>query len=292
VTAHEHHIRAGEAARPPYDVVISPRSAGWAFSGLRVLSLGPQDSVLIETGDAETVVMSLQGSCRVTCSDEAFTIAGRDDVYSQVSDFVYVPIESRALVHTEGGGRFALPSARCTRALPFRYGAADSVPVELRGAGSASRQVNNFCTPEAFETDKLIACEVLTPAGNWSSYPPHKHDEQRADESELEEIYYFEVASGPGGPGMAYQRVYGHEGADIDILVEVRSGDVVTIPGGWHGPSMAVPGYDLYYLNVMAGPAAERAWTIRDDPSHAWVRETWADQPVDPRLPFTSRSRT
>jgi 5-deoxy-glucuronate isomerase len=132
---------------------------------------------------------------------------------------------------------------------------------------------------------------VLTPGGNWSSYPPHKHDEQRDDESELEEIYYFEVASGPSGPGMAYQRVYGHEGADIDMLAEVRSGDVVTIPRGWHGPSMAVPGYDLYYLNVMAGPAAERAWVIRDDPAHAWVRETWPDQKVDPRLPFAPQVR-
>jgi 5-deoxy-glucuronate isomerase len=84
---------------------------------------------------------------------------------------------------------------------------------------------------------------------------------------------------------MAYQRVYGHPGKEIDVLAEVRSGDVVLIPYGWHGPSMAVPGYDLYYLNVMAGPG-ERAWRICDDPAHGWVRETWTTQPVDPRLPF------
>jgi 5-deoxy-glucuronate isomerase len=292
VTAHEHHIPAGAAARPPYDLVVTPHRAGWTFAGLRVLSLRPQDSVRIDTNDAETVVMSLQGSCRVTGPTETFTIHGRDEVFSGVSDFVYVPRQASVLLHSDAGGRFALPSAECARVLPFRYGPAESVPVELRGTGSSSRQVNNFCTPEAFETDKLIACEVLTPGGNWSSYPPHKHDEQRADESELEEIYYFEVSAGPSGPGLAYQRVYGHEGADIDVLVEVRSGDVVTIPRGWHGPSMAVPGYDLYYLNVMAGPAGERAWTIRDDPAHAWVRETWADSPVDARLPFGSRSRT
>jgi 5-deoxy-glucuronate isomerase len=160
------------------------------------------------------------------------------------------------------------------------------VPVELRGSGSASRQVNNFCTPEAFDTGKLFACEVLTPGVNWSSYPPHKHDEDRPGESELEEIYYFEVAAGPTGPGVAYQRVYGHDRADVDLLAEVRSGDVVTIPSGWHGPSMAAPGYDLYYLNVMAGPAPERAWEITDDPAHTWVRDTWAGQAVDPRLPF------
>ena len=102
----------------------------------------------------------------------------------------------------------------------------------------------------------------------------------------LEEIYYFEVADGPAGPGIGYQRVYGHPGKEIDVLAEVRSGDVVLIPFGWHGPSIAVPGYDLYYLNVMAGPGDERAWRICDDPAHGWVRDTWADQAVDPRLPF------
>ena len=135
----------------------------------------------------------------------------------------------------------------------------------------------------------LITCEVLTPAGNWSSYPPHKHDEHRGEpqpEAELEEIYYFEVADGPTGPGVAYQRVYGTAKRPVDVLAEVHSGDVVLIPHGWHGPSMAAPGYDLYYLNVMAGPGDERAWLICDDPAHAWVRSTWEDQPVDPRLPF------
>ena len=152
------------------------------------------------------------------------------------------------------------------------------MPVELRGAGQASRQVNNFCSPEAFEADRLIAVEVLTPGGNWSSYPPHKHDEAREGESPLEEIYYFEVAHG----GPAYQRVYG----STDICTEVRTGDVVLIPSGWHGPSMAAPGYDLYYLNVMAGPG-QRRWLFSDDPEHAWIRGTWAGQPVDPRLPMT-----
>jgi len=85
---------------------------------------------------------------------------------------------------------------------------------------------------------------------------------------------------------MAYQRVYGTPERPVDVLAEVRTGDVVLIPHGWHGPSMAVPGYDLYYLNVMAGPG-ERSWLICDDPVHAWVRGTWADQPIDPRLPLT-----
>jgi 5-deoxy-glucuronate isomerase len=145
--------------------------------------------------------------------------------------------------------------------------------------------VNNFCTPETFDADRLIACEVLTPGGNWSSYPPHKHDEEGPNETALEEIYYFEVAPGPMGDGMAYQRVYGTDERPIDVITEVRSGDTVVIPYGWHGPSMAVPGYDLYYLNVMAG-AGERAWRICYDPAHEWIRDTWGAVEVDHRLPF------
>ena len=116
--------------------------------------------------------------------------------------------------------------------------------------------MRNFAPPAAFEADRLIAVEVVTPGGNWSSYPPHKHDEERPAEAILEEIYYYEVAAGPAGPGLAYQRVYGTPERPIDVLAEVGHGDVVLIPHGWHGPSMAAPGYDLYYLNVMAGPGA------------------------------------
>ncbi|MBA2558689.1 MAG: 5-deoxy-glucuronate isomerase [Propionibacteriales bacterium] len=283
-----YHLPAGTTAQPPYDTVVTPGIAGWTYSGLSVLRLAAGESVTLETGGSETLVMSLQGACRVTCGAETLNVSGRPNVFAGVSDFVYVPRGSSALVSSEAGGRFALPAAVCERALPFRHGPGDAIPVETRGAGQASRQVVNFCTPEAFETDKLIACEVLTPGGNWSSYPPHKHDEARDGESELEEIYYFEIAEGPVGPGVAYQRVYGHDRAEIDVLAEVRSGDVVLVPYGWHGPSMAAPGYDLYYLNVMAGPGNERVWLICDDPTHSWVRDTWADQPLDPRLPLVT----
>jgi 5-deoxy-glucuronate isomerase len=223
-------------------------------------------------------LLPLSGSATVTCGGSAATLDGRESVWSGPTDFAYLPVGSAVTVSGVDGGRFALPAARASRRLDFRVQPAAKVSVELRGAGSCSRQVNNFCTPEAFEADKLIACEVLTPGGNWSSYPPHKHDEDRPDESVLEEIYWFEVA----GDGMAYQQVYGSS----SLLAEVRTGDVVLVPDGWHGPSMAAPGYDLYYLNAMAGPAADRTWLISDDPTHAWVRSTWADQAVDPRLPF------
>jgi len=281
-----YHLPAGSTAQEDVAVLVTPESAEWAYSGLLVVVLEPGGTLTWSTGEAETLVLSLSGSCSVTRGDETLTVEGRRDVFSGPSDFVYVPRDSEVTLASEDGGRFALPSAVCSRQLPFRHQPASAVPVELRGAGRASRQVNNFCTPDAFDADAIIACEVLTPGGNWSSYPPHKHDEATETESVLEEIYYYEVAPGPVGPGIAYQRVYGHDDKEIDVLAEVRDGDVVLIPHGWHGPSMAVPGYDLYYLNVMAGPGDERAWRICDDPAHGWVRDTWVDQDVDPRLPF------
>jgi len=283
-------IRAGEAVEDGFVLVVTPETAGWGYSSLRVLELAPGKASTFGTGEDEMIVLPLSGSCVVECGGDIFVLAGRRSVFSRVTDFAYVPRDARVTISSETGGRFALPAARCERRLPARYGPADGVSVELRGAGQASRQVNNFCMPDTFEADKLIAVEVLTPSANWSSYPPHKHDEERTGESVLEEIYHFEVAPGPdGSPGSAYQRVYtSGPGREIDVCAEVRSGDTVLIPHGWHGPSMAAPGYDLYYLNVMAGPGTERAWRICDDPAHAWVRGTWTGQAIDPRLPLTS----
>jgi 5-deoxy-glucuronate isomerase len=273
------YLRAGETADGPFTLNITPERAGWTYSGLKVLELAPGQQHTWTTDDDELIILPLSGQATVTCEGEAFDLAGRKSVFDRVTDFCYAPRDATVTVASDEGGVFALPSARCTRKLTPRYGAADEVPVELRGAGQASRQVNNFCSPEAFECDRLIAVEVLTPGGNWSSYPPHKHDQQGPEETELEEIYYFETE------GLAYQRVYGTAERPIDVLAEVGTGDVVLIPHGWHGPSIAAPGYDLYYLNVMAGPV--RKWLFCDDPAHAWIRGTWRDQAVDPRLPIT-----
>jgi 5-deoxy-glucuronate isomerase len=283
------HLPAGTASAGPYALEVTPESAGWGHSGLRVLELAPDGSHTLDTGPDEIVVVPLEGGVVVECDGETLRLAGRSNVFAGPTDFAYLPLGSTATLHSEGGGRFALCSARAARRLPVRYGPAAGVPVELRGAGRCSRQVNNFATAGVFEADSVIACEVITPAGNWSSFPPHKHDETSDVESELEEIYYFEVSPGPQGePGFAYQRVYGTPDRPIDVLAEVRDRDVVLIPHGWHGPSIASPGHDLYYLNVMAGPGEERAWRIVDDPAHAWIRDTWASQDVDPRLPLHS----
>ncbi|MFF0773482.1 5-deoxy-glucuronate isomerase [Nonomuraea wenchangensis] len=273
------HLPYGKTANGPWSVEVTPSQAGWTYSGLRILDL-TDAPVTFSTGEDELLVLPLAGSCSVRLPGDRFELAGRPSVFDGPSDFAYVPIGTEVTI--EGAGRIALPSARATEAFPARYVAAAEVPVELRGAGQASRQVNNFCAPGVFDCHKLMAVEVLTPSGNWSSYPPHKHDTPNPGEAVLEEIYYFEVAD----QGLGYQRVYSSEGGRIDTLAEVSSGDVVLVPHGYHGPSMAAPGYDLYYLNVLAGPADERSMAFCDDPRHAWIRSSWEGQRMDPRLPF------
>lgn len=193
----------------------------------------------------------------------------------------------------------ALPASRCEKVLPPRYGAAADVPVEVRGAGPATRQVNNFGVPGFWDhADKLICCELITPPGNWSSYPPHKHDASAPCPVVNEEIYYYRIAGDdqvtPSRQGFGYHRTYTgpeHDAAGLaalDELIEVRDHDVVLIPHGYHGPCIAAPGYPMYYLNIMAGPADDRALAFCDDPDHAWVRETWVGMETDPRCPVTS----
>src|SRR6185295_7931561 len=124
-----------------------------------------------------------------------------------------------------------------------------------------------FAAADRFEADRLIAVEVLTPGGNWGSYPPHKHDEVRPDETELEEIYHYEVTDGPAGPGLAYQHIYGTPDRPIDLLTTVRTGDVVLVPHGWHAPASAPGGHATTRCTPgsrMAGPARR---SIRDCPS-------------------------
>lgn len=293
----EWHRKAGTASRAGFDVAIGPREAGWEHTGLYVVTLGPGESRAVNGGEHEWLVLPLSGPVRVECAGRLVFLDGRAGPFEGTTDFAYVPVSSKFTITSTTGGRIALPHAKASEPLPFRRVPAEETDVELRGAGQCSRQVNNFGTASVLNADSIIACEVLTPAGNWSSYPPHKHDEHHQDrERLLEEIYYFELraeGSSSAVPASAnpfgYQRVYGTRDRPINVLAEVRSGDVVLVPHGWHGPSMAPPGYDMYYLNVMAGPAPRREWLSIEDPDHAWVRQTWASQKVDPRLPFDAR---
>lgn len=291
----------GSAAAGDFAVSVTGVIDGWQHTTLRVAHLAPGEQFAHDNGLEETVVVPLSGSVRVEVADAGgsthdVTLPGRADVFAGPADVAYAGRESRIrLTALDGPARVALAGAVATKApapKPFRHVRADEVAVELRGAGIASREIRPFGLPATLDADSILVCEVITPAGNWSSWPPHKHDTESDAETALEEIYYFECrATDPRGTdAVAYQRVYGtdidHADRPIDVVAEVRTGDVVLVPHGWHGPAMAAPSADLYYLNVMSGPGPVRAWRICDDPAHAWVRDSWSDLPVDPRLPF------
>jgi 5-deoxy-glucuronate isomerase len=274
---------AGSLAAEGEAVRLSPADAGWAFAGLRVLSLAPGERRVLALDGLEACALPLSGSCDVEVGGTTFPLEGRPDVFSKVSDFVYLPAGAEVAISTASGTEVALPNAPATRRLDAVHVPARAVGVEVRGGGRATRQVNDFLAADAFEAERLIAVEVLTPDGNWSSFPPHKHDEHSEDEVPLEEIYYFRIR-GEGGFGL--HRTYTLDGA-IDATVTVRNGDVFLIPRGYHGPCVAAPGHTMYYLNVMAGPA-ERAWRVCLDPAHEWLAEALASLGPDPRCPMTT----
>lgn len=282
------HIPAGSSGHDGLAVDITPERAGWTYSGLRVTVLEQGASQTLSSGESELLVLPLEGGCAVEIDGQGYELDGRAGVFTGITDYLYIPRHKDFILSSPGGGRFALPSARAARDLPVAYYGREQVRVDLRGAGDCSRQVNNYCLANGVETSHLLCCEVLTPGGNWSSYPAHKHDERSEAERELEEIYYFEIADSPeGGPGFGLHATYAaSQDRPIDLCVPVRKGDVALVPYGYHGPCVAAPGYDMYYLNVMAGPDEDLVWLAPDDPSHHWIRSTWESQEVDPRLPM------
>lgn len=279
------HLPSGCATDGTDPVVVTPEQADWRYAGLRIVRLAPGESRTLATGPDELAVLPLSGGCVVETGGQRLALAGRDSVFARVTDFVYVGLDSELRITSSGGGDFALPSARAGRSIDAYRGDARAVSVELRGAGSASRQLNNFLGPGEFEADRLTAVEVLTPRGNWSSYPPHKHDTfEPGGEAELEEIYYFQISGGEHGFGA--HRTYDRS-ERWDVTVTVHNHDVFLVPRGYHGPCMAAPDYDMFYLNVLAGPGAERTLAFSDDPPHHHVRAAWEGMAIDPRLPMT-----
>lgn len=279
--------------------VIDGRVAGWTHTGLRTATLTDGGALRLQAGAVERIVVPLAGSFHVAYAGAAGagdqTLEGRGSVFDGPTDVLYLGSGSTATI--TGAGRFAVAEAPTEVVRPSVYTARQDVPVELRGAGQSSRQVHNFGTPAALDAASFIVCEVITPAGNWSSYPPHKHDTLvPGDESDLEEIYYYEsaVSRGVSAPAsadpFALHRAYASDDRPIDEFRQVRTGDIALVPYGWHGPAVAAPGYDMYYLNVMAGPDPERVWNITDDPAHGWVRQAWASESIDPRLPYEKES--
>ena len=262
---------------------ITPKGAGWDYAGLMVLELTAGESRVLETGSAEMAVLPLRGGCRVEVDARIFHLEGRSSVFGAVTDWAYVPIDAEIRIAADAPAQIALCTAEARRMIDPYYVAAADVQVEVRGGGSGTRQINNFLSADVGDADTLIAVEVITPAGNWSSYPPHNHDEFSDNEVALEEIYHFRI---DGDNGFGFFNLYAPQD-DISITEVVRDGDVVLVPRGYHGPAGAVPGHHMYYLNVMAGPSDERVWKFCDDPAHAWARAMLDDLAPDPRLPLT-----
>ena len=294
-------FKKGELARDGWDCIVDASLPGWQHTGLRIGTLGENRVLEISADSSERILFALDG--------EGFTVEytvaggprvrqflqGRESVFHGPADLLYLPMNTE--IRLSGDGRVAIGEAPAKELKPAKFIAADSVPVFVRGAGPASRQVHNFGVPEELDASRFVVVEVVVPAGNWSGIPPHKHDTfVEGVESNLEEIYYFETAvargleAGEPNDPIGYLRAYASDDRKIDLNVEVRSGDVGLIPYGWHGPAMAAPGYDLYFFNVMAGPDPDRSWNITDDPNHAWIRQTWHHQDPDPRLPYTAQA--
>jgi 5-deoxy-glucuronate isomerase len=245
---------------------ITPENAGWRHIGFQVHRLTPQQAVHGGSKQRETCLVVLAGTADIAIEGEHFADIGhRVSVFEDAAPgAVYAPAGSSYSVTARGDVELAVCSAPGKPGGTPRAIAAADMSKEVRGAGTNTRYVRNIL-PQTRQADSLLVVEVITPGGHWSSYPPHKHDTATSgQETALEETYYHRLSP---PQGFAFQRVYTDE-RDLDETICVHDGDVVLVPRGYH-PVGAAHGYDLYYLNVMAGP--ERNWVFRNDPEHAWL---------------------
>jgi 5-deoxy-glucuronate isomerase len=248
-------------------LAVTPESAGWKYVGFEVRRLAAGQQVALTAAGKETCVVVLTGTADVHVGDLSFPgLGGRKSVFEDAPPgAVYAPAGSRIGIRAGGEAEIALCTSPAAAAGKPRAISGDRMPQEVRGEGSNRRLVRNVL-PETEPAERLLVVEVITPGGHWSSYPPHKHDTDTPPaETQLEETYYHRLDP---PQGFAFQRVYTDD-RSIDETVCVEDGDVVLVPRGYH-PVGAPHGYDLYYLNVMAGPV--RSWIVRDDPAHAWIK--------------------
>jgi 5-deoxy-glucuronate isomerase len=252
---------------------VTPETAGWRYLYFGVRR-APFES---NTAGGEIALVVLGGRCTVEADGATWELGARAHVFDGMPWALYLPRDTAYRV--DGDAEVAICGARCDERREPVLIRPDDVEVEVRGAGNATRQINHIVKPE-FPAERLLVVEVFTPAGNWSSYPPHKHDEDRPPgEVVLEETYYYRTAK---PEAFAVQRLYSprHE---VDVTATVRDGDVMLVPFGYH-TTAAAHGYDLYYLNALAGD--RRSMAAADDPELAWIRAAWADLEPDPRVPL------
>ena len=257
---------------------LTPRALGWEriHFAVRHLTAGGTWSGL--SRDQERCLVLLRGSFEVSWDSAWHLVGPRADVFSGYPHAVYLPAQTPFRIIATADCEIADCRAASTRALAPRVIRPADCGFEIRGGGNATRQIVDI-VPPGFPADRLLICEVYTPAGNWSSYPPHKHDtDDPPREVDLEEIYYFRYKD-PDGYG--FHRVYTDR---RDETVRVTHGDVVAVRDGYH-PFVTAYGYDAYYLNVLAG--TRRSMAASDDPRYAMFRGQWP--PQDPRLPLVAR---
>ena len=256
-------VRASPPATDGTLLRVTPASAGWRHVGFEVLELAPGRRAVRATDGQEVCVVVVSGQASVRSEHGDWSIGGRPDPWAGPPDAVYLPGATEFVV--EGEGEIAL----CWAPAPGGGAPARALPgaemeVEVRGHGALERRIHPILMGDR-EAESLLVCEVLTPGGHWSSYPPHKHDrDDPPRETLLEETYYHRIRP---AQGFALQRVYSGDRV-LDESLAVGDRDCVLVPRGYHTVS-APPGYDLYYLNVMAGPT--RLWAVTNDPDHEWT---------------------
>lgn len=271
-------------------VHVTPESAGWDHIYFEVRHLRPGDTLIRSTGDFEYGFVNLTGVYAIHSSHGDWRMGGRRNVFEGPAHVLYLPRNSKVTLVCEVEGDIAITWAAASEDHAALFIEPGDVPISVRGGDNVSRQINDLLPPGS-PVERLVLVEVYTPSGNWSSYPPHKHDRHLVDDSgaiveaDLEEVYYYKIDK---PDGYAYQRVYtdetspGHAaGNPIDAVVIARDGDVVLIPEGYH-PVTSAPGFTTYYLNVLAGSAQSLA--NQDDPRYTWVKQQY--KTVDPRLPL------
>jgi 5-deoxy-glucuronate isomerase len=250
-------------------LVVTPESAGWKYVGFRVYRLTAGQTLRDVTGGKEACLVLLSGRADVSTRHESWKDIGeRMSVFEKIPPYaVYVPNGDEYAVTALTDVELAIALAPGAGNVPARLIEPGQVQVERRGYGHMERRIHNIL-PEKEPAESLLVVEVFTPEGHWSSYPPHKHDRDALpDESLLEETYYYHVQP---EQGFAVQRVYTDD-RTLDETLAVRDGQTVLVPEGYH-PVSAPPGYEVYYLNVMAGPV--RTWKFRNDPDHSWLMQT------------------
>ncbi len=265
---------------------IDAKAVGWEHLNMAAMRLFAGQRYADSTRDCENAIVILGGRCHVrTSRGEFLNIGRRENVFSGMPWAVYLPpgvdFEIEAISHQL---EFASCWVTSESQHPPKLVTPQDCPVEIRGGGNATRQINGILPP-GFPCERIVCVEVYTPSGNWSSYPPHKHDVHRVAEdgtlleADLEEIYFYKIDR---PEGYAYQRVYTDD-RRIDALMLAGNHDAVLVPEGYH-PVVSAHGYTTYYLNFLAGSAQSLANV--DDPAYAWVRGTWTDK--DPRVPVVS----